>query len=93
MTKVCLYNSTNFLNYLGAFAADNLNWNGSAAKNADTSAYNAGSATWDVKVFEKDNWGGGYYCLKPGRGWIDLGAFAGTNNNGQSNDWVVNFCT
>jgi hypothetical protein len=94
VTKVCLYDNTNFLAFLTSFAASNQNWDHqNAAVNKDTSAYNAGSPNWDVRVFSGRNWGGGFYCLKPGRGWINLGAFAGGNNNAESNRWTQNVCT
>ena len=92
VTYLCIYDSSNFLAWLSSFAADNPSWSGYNAWNDDTSAYNAGSVTWDVLVFSSTSYGGGFYCLKPGRGWLDLGQFPGSNNNGESNDWRQNYC-
>ena len=78
---------------LGSFLVESLNWNHSAAKNSDTSAYNAGSVGWDVKVFVDDNFGGVNYCLKPGRDWSNLVTIGALHNNGQSNDLTQNICT
>jgi hypothetical protein len=93
ITFLCLYDFTNFNTWLSSFKYDNPSWSAYNAWNDDTSAYNAGSTSWDVKVFAEENYGSGFYCLKPGRGWNNLGNFAGANNNGESNDWQQNACS
>ena len=87
----CIYDNVNFVNFL--YKAYGTSVWPTNVQLRDSSAFNNGSMSWDVRVDTTN----GYYCLSAGRSWHDLtqvGPPSGGNynNKGFQHTWYQNYC-